>query len=320
VLVIGGTGLMGAPTTRQLQAQGHRVVVMSRGSKSGQGAGGERPELAPCELLQCDREDEEAFLRALSAPGCPRVVVDFTAMRPRHIEAVLEAHRQRPLDHYVFISTNMVYPGGPEDMDVSGLPQPISEEAVNLEAADSAPDTYGGRKLRCERLLQQAAAEVSLPATTLRPPAVVGPGCDNRHERLQRLAAGLRPLPPPRSKRGNAARPGPFRVAYSEDVAAAACAVVARGRAVHGETFNVACAESLTLEQYLAAVANVLGHEAVPAPEDPILRNYEKQGELDVSKAERLLDFKSTAVADWMRETVAWHARRLDSSGFSSAL
>jgi len=311
---------MGAPTARRLQASGHRVVVMSRGSQQVMGTGGERPQQAACESLICDREDEEAFVRALSANDCPRVVVDFTAMRPQHVEAVLKAHRDRPLDHYVFISTNMVYPGGPEDMDVSGLHQPISEDAVDLKVADSAPDTYGGRKLKCEQLLHQAASEQSVPATTLRPPAVVGPGCDSRHERLQRLAAGLPPLPPPRSKRGNAARPGPFRVAYSEDVAAAVCAVIARGSAVHGEAFNVASNESLTLEQYMAELAAVLGREAVPAPEDPALRNYERQGELDVSKAQRVLGFQPTAVGEWMRDTVAWHSQRLPRDGRSSAL
>ena len=52
--------------------------------------------------------------------------------------------------------------------------------------------------------------------TALRPPAVVGPGCDNRHERLQRLVQGLPPLSPRKGKQVPAKAHGaPFRVAYS---------------------------------------------------------------------------------------------------------
>ena len=50
----------------------------------------------------------------------------------------------------------MVYPGGPENMDVSG--QVLTEDQAQLELAEEAPDTYGGKKLKCEALLQQALA------------------------------------------------------------------------------------------------------------------------------------------------------------------
>ena len=46
VLVIGGSGLQGAPTVRHLLAAGHAVTVLSRGSNSGAGTGGRRPVLA----------------------------------------------------------------------------------------------------------------------------------------------------------------------------------------------------------------------------------------------------------------------------------
>lgn len=311
VLVIGGTGLMGAPTARLLQSLGHRVVIMSRGSGNGQGVGGHRPDQPECEILACDREDTAALLRTLDCEQCPRVIVDFTAMQPDHIQDIVAAHKQRSLKHYIFISTNMVYPGGVEDMDITALPQPVPEEAADLAAADAAPDTYGGKKLKCEALLQRASEEQGLPFTTLRPPAVVGPGCDDRHERLQRLVADLPPLPGHTSTRPPTANPGLFRVANCSDVAEAVAAVVALADQVHSETFNVAGSESVTLHEYVAAIGTHIGREPAEVPDDPSIRNFERQGQIDVSKAQRILGFQGTPMAEWMGETVAWHARLL---------
>mmetsp|Transcript_3886 Transcript_3886/g.7803 ORF Transcript_3886/g.7803 Transcript_3886/m.7803 type:complete len:363 (+) Transcript_3886:58-1146(+) len=309
VLVVGGSGLMGAPTVRRLVDQGHHVVVLTRGREQGQGTAGKRPELASlAKRIVCDRGDADEFKKVLSDPDCPRIVVDFAAMLPEHIEAVLAAHGERPLDHYVFISTNMVYPGGPEKMDISSLAAPVSEDRADIELAELAPDSYGGRKLKCEALLQRAFACERFPVTVLRPPAVVGPGCDHRHERLQRHVEGLPPLAP-RPRAVLATQPGRFRVAYSGDVAQTVSAVIARGRSVHGEAFNVACDDSLTLSEYVAAMAQAAGCELAPAaPEDPSSRNYELQGLIDISKAQTVLGFQPTPVSAWMPRTVAWHA------------
>ena len=89
VLVIGGTGLMGVPTVTRLLEAGSHVVVMSRGNTQGQGTCGRRPKLpSGAETLVCDRTDEEAFVAALCEPSCPRIVVDFTAMEPSHVESL----------------------------------------------------------------------------------------------------------------------------------------------------------------------------------------------------------------------------------------
>jgi nucleoside-diphosphate-sugar epimerase len=112
VLVIGGTGTMGAPTARLLQQRGHEVVVLSRGSACGQGTAGGRPVQPECEHIVCDCTADGELERVLCAPSTPRVVVDFSAMETGHVQSVLNAHARAPLAHYGFISTNMVYPGG----------------------------------------------------------------------------------------------------------------------------------------------------------------------------------------------------------------
>lgn len=95
------------------------------------------------------------------------------------------------------------------------------------------------------------------PYTTLRPPSVIGPACDNRHERLQRLAMGLPPLAPRGGRKFAAVRSG-FRVAYSEDMATAVVATLATGDAALNEAFNIAMEEIVTVQDYLAAVSHAL--------------------------------------------------------------
>merc|ERR1712018_1099787 len=147
----------------------------------------------------------------------------------------------------------MIYPGGPEGWDIS---RPGSSGAWREEDADvvnrapGAPEIYGGHKLRCELALKRAGAEHRLPYTIIRPPSVVGPRCDDRYERLHRLAVGLPPLPlRERSYNKDAQFPGAFQVAYCDDVASAIVAAIAGGTAAQGEVFNIAQREEQTFEE-----------------------------------------------------------------------
>ena len=80
-------------------------------------------------------------------------------------------------------------------------------------------------------------------------------------------------------------------------------------------------AEGYDLDEYVSALAVALDRSsdsgggggggaplAVPDVIPDALRNYEKQGVLDTSKAEAELGFVPTPLSAWMAETVAWHA------------
>lgn len=110
-LVIGGSGLQGAPTVRHLLAAGYECTVLSRGSSDGAGTGGRRPLLPDgVGTIVCDRDQDGAGLRDAIVEGSFEAVVDYYAMEPRHIENVVEAFEDpaSSLNHYIFVSTNMV--------------------------------------------------------------------------------------------------------------------------------------------------------------------------------------------------------------------
>ena len=193
-------------------------------------------------------------------------MVDYYAMVPQHVDDVVAAYElpSSALRHYVFVSTNMVYPGGPGSFDISPLRPTVPEELAQVASAAAEPDDYGGLKLKCEAALAAAWERCQFPYTTLRPPSVVGPACDNRHERLQRLAMGIENLPP-RGGRAFAAERGGFRVAYSEDMASAVVATLAVGAPSLNEAFNIAQAEVVTVQDYLDGVKAALEASGCPA-------------------------------------------------------
>jgi nucleoside-diphosphate-sugar epimerase len=272
--------------------------------------------------LICDRETEGDKLQQMIVEGNFDAVVDYYAMAPEHVQDVISAFMQAENDaikSYIFISTNMVYPGGPGRWDISPLRPFVTEESADVVGASDAPEDYGGLKLKCEAKLQQAWEEHGFPFTTIRPPSVIGPACDQRHELLQRVAMGL-PVPETKTRPSAAQPEEGFRLAFSEDVADLCVRVLAAPvDTVRGKAFNVAMEEVLSLEDYVAACKDVAPTEvaaAWPSKQEanaalaalgPNYRSYEAQSCLDISKAQRVLGWKPTPFVDAMKATVEWH-------------
>eukprot|EP01048_Picozoa_sp_COSAG05_P013466 COSAG05_NODE_1437_length_4887_cov_5.343150_4_plen_333_part_00 len=321
VLVIGGSGLMGGATVRLLQMSGHTVTNLSRGGQVTLTGGHPRVPLPEgITTLLCDRTTEGPKLQQILREGKFEAIIDYFAMVPAHVEDVIAGSDRAALKNYIFISTNMVYPGGPGGFDISPLRPTVSEGSADVSGADSAPDDYGGLKLKCEAVLRRAFATDGFPYTTVRPPSVIGPACDQRHELLQRVAMGL-PVPDARERPLAANPAGGFRLAYSEDIADMCVRILdtATPSSVVGEAFNAACEETVTLEQYVAAIrdnapADVtaawppheLAAEAL-ASHGAKLRSYEAQSCLDITKAQQVLGWTPTPFSEVLRETVAWH-------------
>jgi nucleoside-diphosphate-sugar epimerase len=333
VCVIGGTGCAGTPTVQAFLDGGFEVTVLSRGGRGdghygrpaneGQNAAKQKRLSALKEegvqFIACDRMLEREKFRSILAESNFHVIVDYWAMLPVHVQDVIDGTKGTSLQSYVFVSTNMVYKGGPEAFDVrNGTDGPwLKEYDVDVvEYSKYAPDTYGGRKVYCEALLKKAYEKHGFPYTALRMPSVIGPQADWRWSKLQQFVAEGNPIAP-HGGVGNK-----FRIVFSEDIGKACYLIAANSAKTAGEAINFCQDETPTYSEFLECLADCLGLTPPEAKEgDKTITevspfsNYEGQWILDTKKAKDLLGWKTTPMKEWMQKTVDWHKENVYFTG-----
>jgi 2'-hydroxyisoflavone reductase len=154
ILVLGGTRFVGRHIVEAALAAGHAVDIFSRGRS------------APPAGVGALIGDRDGDLSALD--GDWDVVVDVSAYVPRQVRATAERLSGRA-KRYLFVSTASVYrdfarPETREDAPLKELDDPTIEEVT--------AETYGGLKVACERVAEEA---FDGPVLALRPTYVVGP-------------------------------------------------------------------------------------------------------------------------------------------------
>ena len=179
VLVLGGSGFIGAPLVRRLLARGGAVAVLHRG-------GSQTPPGA--EAVLAHRADVQALKQAVAGRSV-RTVVDLLAFTEADILPVIEA-LSGLIDRYVMVSSGDVY------RNYGGLQRLETAEPVLGPMGEDAPlrsRLYPYRKgeLRdpgdpdlwmddYDKIPLEAAARASLPTAIVRAPMVFGPGDKNR--------------------------------------------------------------------------------------------------------------------------------------------
>mmetsp|Transcript_78322 Transcript_78322/g.221473 ORF Transcript_78322/g.221473 Transcript_78322/m.221473 type:complete len:684 (+) Transcript_78322:104-2155(+) len=338
VLVLGGTQFMGRLTVEALLNAGHEVVLLNRGRTANPFAGH-----ANLRCVRCDRmDDREGFREALRNQGTSDAVIDFIGFQEVYMQDTLQALTADSADgsgggkrfltrHYVFISTDSVYwaqrvpvsdsrlaEGDAEDFSPEEFDKHL--EHCNLTSLGEYQLRYGGNKLGCERVLEEAWRTDGFPVTTLRLPDVYGPN-DNLGGFWELVAAieMRRPVPVLLQPGRIRSCPGKdlgdpmarrFSWAYAEDVRDAILATVAKGDAVHGATMHVAHEEALDLRETCAMIAEAMGLEPTAARFDD-RRNASlpstDYGTLDVSQALRLLrPWRPTPMRAAVKRSVSW--------------
>ncbi len=237
VLVIGGSGYMSSAVVTELLDAGHRVTVYTRGK---------RPLPDGVSVLSGDRKDYAAF--AAQFEGRPfDAVIDCICYTPEDARADLQAFGGR-IGHLILISTDFVY--GPHRR------LPMDEDTPT-----QALSTYGRNKATCEGIFFQAWAEEQFPATSLRPPHIMGAGGQLGGGTLQgrdpmlldRLAQRkLIPL-----LDGGQLLIQPI---YHRDIGRACVAALGKP-ATFGRAYNCAGPDCVTTREYYDMVAAVLGIE-----------------------------------------------------------
>ena len=149
-LIIGGTGLISAPMTRDLAARGEQVTVYNRGKRS--------PDLPEgVEQITGDRTDYDRFETRMRAVAPFDVVIDMICYKPEDALSLSRAFAGR-VGHLIVCSTIDVY-------SKPASRYPLTEE----EPYRPPPWDYAQNKAILEGLLEEAHRRGDFPVTIIRP-------------------------------------------------------------------------------------------------------------------------------------------------------
>lgn len=304
ILILGGTRFVGRHIAEAALNRGHEVSLFNRGHSD------PNPPL-DVEPLRGNRDGD---LKALAGRHW-HAVIDTSGYVPRIVRASAEL-LAGAVGHYTFISTASVYAhAGPET--------PLHETSPLLEIDDPAredtddPKAYGGLKVLCERVVEDAMPGRNL---LVRLSLVAGPLDPTDRftywpARIARGGAVLAPAPPER------------KVIPFIDARDAARWIVAGIEARLTGTFNVGGRVGLTFGDVLetcraagggreasfvwASEAFLLGHGVKPWTELPLWvpRGRHDLAGLDSTKAVAA-GLHLRPLADTIRDVLAWDRTR----------
>lgn len=336
VLVFGGTQFMGRLTVEALLSAGHEVVLLNRCRTANpfQGRKG-------LKCVKCDRMGERnAFREAVQEQGPSDVVIDFIGFQEAYVQDAIDAlttstaaseKKSFATKHYIFVSTDSVYWAQKVPALESRLSEDDSQDfsppefEIHLEHCQKTSLgeyqlRYGGNKLGCERVLEDAWRNDSFPYTVLRLPDVYGP-FDNLGgfwellmaiEMRRPIASHLQPgrIRTPEGKEPADAQNRRFSWVFAEDARDAIMACLSKAAEVHGVTMHIAHEEAVHLRETATMVAEAmnLSPEALRFDDrrDAALPSTD-YGVLDVSRALRLLrPWRPTPMRAAVRRSVAW--------------
>lgn len=301
-VVTGGAGFIGSHVVETLLVRGERVRVIDNFST------GHRRNLAPfgedVDLVEGDIRSYERAHKAVrgsdyvihlaALPSVPRSVQDPLTTNEVNVTGtlnVLSASRDAGVRRVVFASSSSVY-GASVDL-------PKSE---NMRPAPISP--YGVSKLAAEQYCMAYNAVYDLETVALRYFNVFGPRQDPESQYSGVVALFLRLVSEGRSPTifgdGNQTRDFTYVANVAEATLAAAVSPAATGHFI-----NIACGETHSVNELLAAVEAAVGRPAAPVYLTPRDGDIE-HSYADVSVARELLDYRpSVALDEGIRLTYA---------------
>lgn len=301
ILILGGTSFFGRELAVLCAERGDDVTVFSRRCpayglppkiKQVRGDRTVRPDLV---RMSIDRWD---------------VVVDNICFGTEDAQNAVETFGGRA-GLWIFTSSEAVY------YTLRGITSPYREIHTELlgvnEGLRGRSDffEYAFGKKDAEKVFLNAWLEKKFPVSIIRFPIVIGPGDHTlrAYSYWLRIADGGPLLLP-----GGAFR---RRFIYSKD-AAKALDTVARGRGVLGEVFNFGDSVAVSLREWVDLSASIMDRtvEKMPVTFEqlkgmgikPLFSPYSSRRDtvLDIEKAEKAFNWKSSQMRDWMKETIDW--------------
>ena len=304
VLVIGGTLFIGKALVNALLKAGHDVTVMHRKNRHKLGK--------KVRNLVADRNDQAAVEAAVAGHRFD-VVFDnvYDWERGTTADQVLATARavSQGLSRYVFMSSVAAYGDG------------LNHQEGDALAPDHHADAYVRNKAMSERALFRLHQRSGLPVVTLRPPFVYGP--ENPFYREQffwdRMKLSRSIIIPGDGRRL-------MQFVYVKDLVKA-CLAAMETPGIAGHAFNIASPRPVTQEDFVIAIGVAAKKKKTDLVHVPRLRILRAGGNVlkaplyygtyydlppitqVINKAQRILKFKATPLADGLRETYLWYLK-----------
>ncbi len=313
VLVIGGTQFIGRPLVNTLLKLGHEVTILHRkpehdfGKKVGN--------------IQADRNDAAGVRSALAGHSFDVVFDNVYDWQRGTTAAQVEATARACGDHlqrYIFMSSVAAYGDG------------LNHHEGDALAADDHPESYTRNKAMSERMLFRLHQRHGLPAVTIRPPFIYGPGNPFYREAFfwDRLRDNRSIIVPGDGRRL-------MQFVHVKDLVTALISAMTEPAAV-GHAFNIANQRPVTQLEAVQAFADAAGKRAtlVRVPRERIMSaGGHPMGPklyfgmyLDlppitqvVTKAQRVLHFKPSDFLEGLKETYRWYLRHHERPEFDYA-
>ena len=304
ILVIGGTLFIGRLLVKELVKAGHKVTVLHR-KPTAHGLG------LKVASLCADRNDGAAMKAVLRGKQFDAVfdnVYDWErGTTAAQVEATVHACGDN-LQRYIFMSSVAAYGDGLNHHESDGL------------GADDHPDLYVRNKAATERLLFRMHSRSGLPAVTLRPPFIYGPGNPYYREAYfwDRMRDKRTIIIPGDGRRL-------MQFVHVKDLVWCALRVLETPAAV-GQAFNIANSRPIAqgeLVEFLAKAAKKTA-ETKRVPREVLVRGgghpmgpkfyfaqYYDMAPITqvVAKAQRVLKFKPVDFLEGLQETYRWWSR-----------
>lgn len=303
LLIIGGTGNISTPITKQLQGKGHEITLFNNDQM--------RPEwlLPEVRVISGNRKDLPLFESQIFINGNYDCVIDMICFDPEDAVKDVVMFRYRT-EQFIFCSTVDVYPKNP-------VCYPVNEE-MEIGALESFQ--YAWKKVECEKILWGSHRRGDFKLTVLRPAATYNeswsPGVHSfggQTYHLDRISKGK-----PIIMHGDGTS---IWVASYRDDTAGAFVGAAGNKATFGKAYNVTGDEWMTQNQMWRTIARVMKApdpdfvyiptlllaKLAPAEAEWCRENFMHNNIFDNSRAKRDLGFKYTvSYAEGVRRCIAY--------------
>lgn len=308
-IVTGGAGFIGSNITRKLLSLGEEVKVIDNFLT------GTKENIADIagsfELVEADIRDTECMkkefagwdvvLHQAAIPSVPRSIEDPVFTNDCNVNgslSVLLASRDASIRRVVYAGSSSAYGNSQEDVKNETIfPSPLSP--------------YAAQKLTGEYYCRVFSECFGLETVTLRYFNVFGPYQNPLSEYAavipKFITAMLRDEAPVIYGDGTQSRDFTF---VENNVSANILAAQARSEDVSGKIFNIACGQSISLNELVEYLNNILGTRIEP------LYTTARKGDVknslaDIQNAEKYLGYKVVVpFKEGLEKTVGWYRRR----------